>query len=353
MIEIHRRTGYLLIATLLAQVILISAQVRTASGTRVLQAVTFGVFSQVQLGTAWVFSGIRSVWDGYVGLRGAHQENQQLRDTVSQMQVRLLEQQALAMRATQLEQILDLRERTPLRTVAASVIAAAGATPSFLGYEGYPATVCVSVNDEVVHGIPGPRVLEPGDIVSIDCGAIVDGWHGDSALTVVLPAADAADVALCDATERAMWAGIAALASADRLRAVGDAVEDVVDATDTEVNGGVRFGVVEEYVGHGIGSAMHQPPDVLNYRARARGARVRPGLCVAIEPMLTRGAQATQVLDDDWTVVTADGSRAAHWEHTVAVLPDGRLWVLTARDGGAAGLAPWPTSGVAAAPDGV
>ena len=235
------------------------------------------------------------------------------------------------------EQVRAGMTTADLDAVAASVIAAAGATPSFLGYEGYPATVCVSVNDEVVHGIPGPRVLEPGDIVSIDCGAIVDGWHGDSALTVVLPAADAADVALCDATERAMWAGIAALASADRLRAVGDAVEDVVDATVTEVNGGVRFGVVEEYVGHGIGSAMHQPPDVLNYRARARGARVRPGLCVAIEPMLTRGAQATQVLDDDWTVVTADGSRAAHWEHTVAVLESG-IWVLTARDGGAARL---------------
>jgi len=122
-IEIHRRTGYLLIATLLAQVLLISAQVRTASGTRVLQAVTFGVFSQIQLGTAWVFGGVRSVWDGYVGLRGAHQENQQLRDTVAAMQVRLLEQQALVMRANQLEQILDLRGRTPLRTVAATVIA--------------------------------------------------------------------------------------------------------------------------------------------------------------------------------------------------------------------------------------
>ncbi|CAN5410961.1 type I methionyl aminopeptidase [soil metagenome] len=235
------------------------------------------------------------------------------------------------------EQVRAGMTTADLDAVAASVIAAAGATPSFLGYEGYPATVCVSVNDEVVHGIPGPRVLEPGDIISVDCGAIVDGWHGDSALTLVLPAADPADVALCDATERAMWAGIAALASADRLRSVGDAVEDVVDATDTEVNGGVRFGVVEEYVGHGIGSAMHQPPDVLNYRARARGARVRPGLCVAIEPMLTRGAQATQVLEDDWTVVTADGSRAAHWEHTVAVLESG-IWVLTARDGGAARL---------------
>jgi len=224
-----------------------------------------------------------------------------------------------------------------LDAVAAAVIAAAGATPSFLGYDGYPATVCVSVNDEVVHGIPGPRVLEPGDIVSIDCGAIVDGWHGDSALTLVLPDADPADVALSEATERAMWAGIAALASADRLGAVGDAVEDVVDATDTGLNGGARYGVVEEYVGHGIGTAMHQPPDVLNYRARARGARVRPGLCVAVEPMLTRGTHATQVLDDDWTVVTDDGSRAAHWEHTVAVLESG-IWVLTERDGGAARL---------------
>jgi len=224
-----------------------------------------------------------------------------------------------------------------LDAVAAAVITGAGATPSFLGYDGYPATVCVSVNDEVVHGIPGPRVLEPGDIVSIDCGAIVDGWHSDSALTLVLPDADPADVALSDATERAMWAGIAALASADRLGAVGDAVEDVVDAADTALNGGARYGVVEEYVGHGIGTAMHQPPDVLNYRTRARGPRVRPGLCVAIEPMLTRGTHATQVLDDDWTVVTDDGSRAAHWEHTVAVLESG-IWVLTARDGGAARL---------------
>ena len=235
------------------------------------------------------------------------------------------------------EQVRPGMTTADLDAVAAAVIAAAGATPSFLGYDGYPATVCVSVNDEVVHGIPGPRVLEPGDIVSIDCGAIVDGWHGDSALTLVLPDADPADVALSEATERAMWAGIAALASADRLGAVGDAVEDVVDASDSGLNGGARYGVVEEYVGHGIGTAMHQPPDVLNYRARARGARVRPGLCVAVEPMLTRGTHATQVLDDDWTVVTDDGSRAAHWEHTVAVLESG-IWVLTERDGGAARL---------------
>ncbi|WP_298456361.1 type I methionyl aminopeptidase [uncultured Cellulomonas sp.] len=225
-----------------------------------------------------------------------------------------------------------------LDAVAADVIRSAGATPSFLGYHGFPATLCVSVNDEVVHGIPGPRVLEPGDVVSVDCGAIVDGWHGDSAMTVVLDAADPLDVALAETTERAMWAGIAALAGADRLGAVGEAVEDVVDsAAAAGANGGTRFGIVQEYVGHGIGSAMHQPPEVLNYRARDRGAKLKPGMCVAVEPMLVRGARDTRVLADDWTVVTTDGSRASHWEHSVAVLPTGVV-VLTAHDGGAARL---------------
>ena len=195
-----------------------------------------------------------------------------------------------------------------------------------------------------LHSIPGARVLEPGDVVSVDCGAIVDGWHGDSAFSTVLAPADPQDVDLVATTEAAMWAGIAALHGAARTSAVGQAVDDLV---------GDRFGIVEEYVGHGIGTAMHQPPDVPNYRSRDRGARVQPGLVVAVEPMLTRGGADTHELADGWTVTTDDGSRAAHWEHTVAVLPDGRLWVLTARDGGAAGLAPWPTSGVAAAPDGV
>lgn len=222
--------------------------------------------------------------------------------------------------------------------IAAESIRTAGATPSFLGYHGYPATVCVSVNDEVVHGIPGSRVLAEGDLVSVDCGAIVDGWHGDSALTFVLGASDPADVAVSDLTERAMWAGIAALATADRLGAVGDAVEDVVEAAERAVNGGQPYGIVQEYVGHGIGRSMHEPPEVLNYRTRDRGARIRPGLCVAVEPMITRGARFTQVLEDDWTVVTDDGARASHWEHTVAVLEDG-IWVLTAHDGGAARLA--------------
>ncbi|QHT56599.1 type I methionyl aminopeptidase [Cellulomonas sp. H30R-01] len=234
-----------------------------------------------------------------------------------------------------------------LDAVAAAVIADAGATPSFLGYHGYPATLCVSVNDEVVHGIPGARVLEPGDVVSVDCGAVVDGWHGDSAITVVLDGGEKADADLAETTRQAMWAGIAALASAERLGAVGEAVEDVVDAAaEAGLNDGRRYGVVEEYVGHGIGSAMHQPPDVLNYRARDRGPRVKPGLCVAIEPMVVRGQRFTQVLDDDWTVVTVDGSRASHWEHSVAVLEDG-IWVLTAHDGGAAELG---TLGVEVAP---
>ncbi|GAA4627507.1 type I methionyl aminopeptidase [Cellulomonas oligotrophica] len=226
-----------------------------------------------------------------------------------------------------------------LDAVAEEVILGAGATPSFLGYHGYPASLCVSVNEEVVHGIPGPRVLQEGDVVSVDCGAIVDGWHGDSAVTVVLGEADPLDVELTTTTEDALWAGIAAIASADRLGAVGEAVEEVVElAAARGANGGTPYGIVEDYVGHGIGTAMHQPPDVPNFRTRDRGAKVRPGLCVAVEPMLVRGAEPNHVLADDWTVVTDDGSRAAHWEHTVAV-HEGGLWVLTARDGGAERLA--------------
>ncbi|MDD9207347.1 type I methionyl aminopeptidase [Georgenia sp. 10Sc9-8] len=222
-----------------------------------------------------------------------------------------------------------------LDEVAGRVLADAGATSNFLGYHGFPANTCISVNAEIVHGIPGERVLRPGDVISFDCGAVVDGWHGDAAFTVVLPEADAADAALSAVTEDAMWAGVAALATENRLGAVGEAVESVVEGAGAQ---GTRLSIVQEYVGHGIGSAMHQPPDVLNYRTGERGPRLRPGMCLAVEPMLTRGGRGTRVLDDDWTVVTADGSRAAHWEHTVA-LTDGGVWVLTAPDGGAAGLA--------------
>lgn len=231
-----------------------------------------------------------------------------------------------------------------LDRIAAGVIRDAGATPSFLGYHGYPATVCVSVNEEVVHGIPGARVLEEGDLVSVDSGAIVDGWHGDSAMSFVLGDTDPADAALVEATRRSMWAGIAALATGERLGAVGEAVETSIEGS--QESDGVTYGIVEEYTGHGIGTAMHQPPDVLNYRTRERGPRLRPGLCVAIEPMVTRGAHQTRELDDEWTVVTTDGSRAAHWEHTVAILDEG-IRVLTAPDGGAGELAEF---GVTVAP---
>jgi methionyl aminopeptidase len=238
-----------------------------------------------------------------------------------------------------------------LDAVAAGVIEEAGATPSFLGYQGFPATICASVNDEVVHGIPGERELGAGDVVSIDCGAIVEGWHGDSAITFLLgphgavdpaaepvPGIDPQDLALAQVTRTALWAGIAALASARRVGDVGDAVEGAVELA-AELQG-VELGIVEEYTGHGIGTAMHQPPDVLNYRTSDRGPKVRPGMCLAVEPMLTRGSAECRVLADDWTVVTTDGSRAAHWEHTVAVLEDG-IAVLTAHDLGAEGLAPF------------
>lgn len=218
-----------------------------------------------------------------------------------------------------------------LDALARDVLARAGATSSFLGYHGFPATLCVSVNDEVVHGIPGDRVVAAGDVVSIDAGAIVDGWHGDAAVSLVVPPADPADQALVAACEDALWVGIAALATGDRMGDVGAAVEDAVRDAGP-------YSVVRGYVGHGIGSVMHQAPEVLNHRARDRGPRIRPGLCVAVEPMITRGGPRTRVLEDDWTVVTADASRSAHAEHTVAVLEDG-VWVLTATDGGAARLA--------------
>ncbi len=227
-----------------------------------------------------------------------------------------------------------------LDAIAEKRIRGAGAVPSFMGYHGFPATLCVSVNDEIVHGIPGDRVLADGDVVSIDCGAIVEGWHGDAAVSLVVGHADPADEQLVDTTEQAMWHGIAALLAGRRLHEVGSAVEDLVEsrAQDGGALGPEGYGIVEEYVGHGIGTQMHQDPQVPNYRVRDKGVRVRAGLVVAIEPMLTRGSAATRVLDDDWTVVSTDSSRAAHFEHTVAVADDG-LWVLTALDGGREQLA--------------
>ena len=223
-----------------------------------------------------------------------------------------------------------------LDAIAERTIRDAGGVPNFMKEPGYRHTLCVSVNDEIVHGVPGDRVLQPGDIVSVDSGAEVDGWNGDAAITVVVPDPTqpelvAARQQLADATEHALWAGIAALATARRLNDIGAAIEDAVDSRGD-------FGIIEEYVGHGIGRSMHEDPPVYNFRVRPAGPQVRPGLVVAIEPMVTGGGVDSHVLADDWTVATDDGTDAAHWEHSVAV-HSGGLWVLTADDGGAAGLA--------------
>jgi methionyl aminopeptidase len=190
------------------------------------------------------------------------------------------------------------------------------------------------VNEEVVHGIPGSRILSDGDLVSIDCGAIVDGWHGDAAISMIVGGREvgsARDLALMDATEASLWAGITALAVGSPLYDVGAAVEDSIEEAARGDHS--TYGIIEDYVGHGIGTEMHQEPQVPNYRVRDRGPIVRSGVTVAIEPMVTLGSAETDVLDDDWTVVTRDGSRAAHWEHSVAVT-DAGIWVLTALDGG-------------------
>ncbi|MEZ3159142.1 type I methionyl aminopeptidase [Microbacterium sp. BWT-B31] len=224
---------------------------------------------------------------------------------------------------------------------ASRIITSRGARSNFQLVRGYRHTVCTSVNEQVVHGIPGSRVLEPGDIVSIDAGAEYKGWNGDSAITIVVP--DPARPALVAqreklswVTEGSLWAGIAALASARHLGEVGVAVQEHIEANAPD--GG--YGILRDYVGHGIGRRMHESPSVFNYRVPDPGAEVRPGLAVAIEPMVVAGDQATFVEDDDWTVSTLDGSVGSHWEHSVAV-HDGGIWVLTAPDGGAEGLAPF------------
>lgn len=222
-----------------------------------------------------------------------------------------------------------------LDEVFRGVLADHGATSNFLGYHGFPATICASVNDEVVHGIPGDRVLNDGDIISVDAGAVIDGWHSDSARTVLVGDVDPADQRLSEITQAAMWAGIAAYAKAKHVGEIGNAIEDYVRAQQGE-----PLGILEDYVGHGIGSAMHQAPDVFNYRSGMRGPRIKAGMVLAIEPMLVRGGIDTRTLSDDWTVVTVDGSNASQWEHSVARHKEG-IWVITAPDGGAAGLAPF------------
>ncbi|ABP56331.1 type I methionyl aminopeptidase [Salinispora tropica] len=219
-----------------------------------------------------------------------------------------------------------------LDAIAESTIRAAGAAPSFKGYHGFPASICASVNEQVVHGIPAPtQVLRDGDIISIDCGAVLDGWHGDAAITVAVGDVEPALLTMAAVAEDAMWAGIAAAA---RGAAGGKGrLTDISHAVETAVRKGGRYGIVDGYGGHGIGTEMHQDPHVLNHGRPGKGPRLVPGLALAIEPMITLGSPRTAELADGWTVVTRDGSRAVHVEHSMALLPDG-VWVLTAVDGG-------------------
>ena len=222
-----------------------------------------------------------------------------------------------------------------LDSIARDVLRDAGATSNFLGYDigsgPYPGVICASVNDRIVHGIPSAdEKLESGDVISIDFGAIVDGWHGDAAVTVAVGDVSPEAQEMSDACRESLWAGIAAAR-------VGGRLTDISSAVETSVRSSGRYGIIAGYGGHGIGSQMHMDPHILNYGRPGKGPRLIKGMALAIEPMITLGGRETKELADGWTVSTADGSLSAHWEHTVALLEDG-LWVLTAEDGGRAEL---------------
>ena len=225
-----------------------------------------------------------------------------------------------------------------LDAIAEDNIRSHGGTPSFQGYghPPFPASICASVNDEVVHGIPGSRELADGDVISIDCGAIVDGWHGDAAITVAVGEVRPAVLELMRVTEESMWRGFAAARLGGRVTDISHAVEAYVRSQPHPTGG--SYGILEDYTGHGIGTAMHQPPNVPNYGRPGRGPKLVRGLALAVEPMVTLGSKHTLLAEDDWTIVTADGSWAAHFEHTFTLNPNG-AWVLTALDGGRAKLA--------------
>lgn len=204
---------------------------------------------------------------------------------------------------------------TDLDKVARAVLAKRKAKSNFLGYHGYPAVICTSPNDVIVHGIPGTYRLEEGDLISIDCGAIIDGWHGDAARTI--PVGEISEEArkLLTVTEESLWAGIQHVRSGARLSDIGAAVQTVAE--------GAGFSVVREYVGHGIGRAMHEEPQVPNYGEPGKGMKLKVGHVLAVEPMVNLGSPETQLHDDGWTVVTADGRLSAHFEHSIAVTDDG------------------------------
>ncbi len=202
-----------------------------------------------------------------------------------------------------------------LDAIAEAAIRGAGAVPAFKGYHGFPGTLCTSVDSQVVHGIPGARVLHEGEIVSVDCGAIVDGYYGDSAMTFAVGEVSDEARRLMDVTRRSLEAGIARCLPGMRLHDISAAVQEVAE--------GAGFGVVREYVGHGIGRAMHEDPQVPNYGQAGTGPTLKVGMVLAIEPMINAGRPDVRSLDDGWTVVTADGRLSAHFEHTVAITEDG------------------------------
>jgi methionyl aminopeptidase len=219
-----------------------------------------------------------------------------------------------------------------LDALAETTIREAGAVPSFKGYHGFPGTICSSVNEQIVHAIPAAtQVLREGDVISIDCGAILDGWHGDAAVTVAVGEIDPKVRRMIGVAEDAMWAGIAA--GARSLLTGRGRLTDISAAIETSIRAAGRYGIVRGYGGHGIGTEMHQDPHVLNYGRPGKGPRLVPGLALAIEPMLTLGSPDTVELADGWTVITRDRSTAVHVEHTVAFFADGVL-VTTAEDGG-------------------
>jgi methionyl aminopeptidase len=219
-----------------------------------------------------------------------------------------------------------------LDALAEATIRSAGAVPSFKGYHGYPGSICSSVNEQIVHAIPSPKqVLREGDVISIDCGAILDGWHGDAAVTVGVGTIDPKITRMIAVAQDAMWAGIRAGAQA--MRSGRGRLTDISAAIEAAIRAGGRYGIVRGYGGHGIGTEMHQDPHVLNYGRPGKGPRLVPGLALAIEPMLTLGSPDTAELADGWTVITRDRSIAVHVEHTIAFFADG-VWVTTAEDGG-------------------
>jgi len=219
-----------------------------------------------------------------------------------------------------------------LDAVAEANIKRGGGTSNFKGYHGFPATICVSINDEIVHGIPGERMIMPGDVVSVDCGAIIDGWHGDAAFTVIVDPIDAEQEKMLGVCEESMWVGIAAGKAGAKLSDIGYAIESYINSQG-------KYGILREYGGHGIGTAMHMEPHILNYGKPGNGPKIEPGMVFAIEPMITLGSERTRVIEDNWTVVTVDKSRGSHFENSYCIAPDGKPFVLTAVDGGRSELA--------------